>query len=345
MQVTLRPDGILERLALWLNLGPAPVALSFFGMMSSRTAMAGVRLGVFRALAQQPSTAEDLSAALSLSRDGTRQLLHALSILGLLRHDGDRFALAARARAWLDPASARYVGDFLEFNYAQWEWWSHLEDAIRTGRGPEIHAFPPDDPRWRAYVLAMFQLGRLAGPEVTSHLKLHAPRRLLDIGGSHGWFSELLCRRYPTLEATVMELPGALEPGRELLAREGTSGRVRHLPGHAGIDPLGDGWDAILLFQVLHHLNEAQARALLSKIYAALRPGGTLAITEFFAEPPRRKPDASALIALHYFLTSSAAAYPEKAVLGWMADAGFSIRKTARLRRIPFQRLVIAVRK
>lgn len=345
MQITLRPDGLLERVALWFNLGPTPVALAFFGMMSSRAAMAGVRLGIFAELANGPRTAAGVAAQRGLSPEGAFRLLQALAILELVHFKNGEFHLPQRSRRWLDPRSESYVGDFLEFNYAQWEWWSNLEDAIRTGRGPDIHSFPAEDPRWDAYVKAMFQLARLAGPEVVSHLKLDAPKSLLDIGGSHGWFSELLCRKYPTLKAEVMELPGALEAGRRLLEKEGKTRRVQHQGGHAGRDSLGEGRDAILLFQVLHHLDEAASRTLLAKIHAALRPGGLLAINEYFADLPGSRPDGSALLALHYFLTSSAAAYPEATVLGWIRDAGFTLERNVRLRRIPFARLLLARRR
>jgi len=345
VQVTLRPDGLLERLALWFNLGPVPVAQAFFGMMSSRAAMAGVRLGIFAALSGRTLTAEALANELKLSASGTLYLLEALAALGLVQPTRGGYTLQPRARRWLDPGSDRYVGDFLEYNYAQWEWWSQLEEAVRTGRGPEIHAFAPEDPRWRSYMLAMFQLARLAAPEVVGHLSLgDAPRRLLDIGGSHGWFSELLCQRYPTLQATVLDLAGAANAGRELLSQQGTTGRVKHHSGDLALDDFGHDLDGVLLFQVLHHLSEQASRALLGKISASLRPGGKLAVLEFFAERAERRVDASALVGLHYFLTSSAAAYPRETILGWMRDAGLKIDKVVRIRRIPFQSLVVASR-
>lgn len=345
MQVTLRPDGLLERVALWLNLGPVPVALSFFGMMSSRAAMAGVRLGIFAALVDRTLSAAQVAQQLQLSPDGALYLLEALAVVGVVQPTRDGYTLRPRARRWLDPRSDHYVGDFLEYNYAQWDWWSQLEEAVRTGQGPQIHAFPPEDPRWRSYMLAMFQLGRLAGPEVVGHLALGAaPKRLLDIGGSHGWFSELLCQRHPTLQATVLDLPGAATAGRTLLAEKGHSGRVQHRAGDLAVEDFGTGLDGVLLFQVLHHLSEADSRALLAKIAASLRPGGKLAVLEFFAERGQHRVDASALIGLHYFLTSSAAAYPKETILGWMRDAGLRIEKVKRIRRIPFQSLVVATR-
>ena len=33
MELTLKAEGIKERIALWLNWGPVPLAQSFFGMM------------------------------------------------------------------------------------------------------------------------------------------------------------------------------------------------------------------------------------------------------------------------------------------------------------------------
>lgn len=343
MNFSLRPDGLLERLARWLNLAPTPIVYSFFGMMTARATMAGVRLGVFAELARGPATAAELAARLKLDEAGARRLLDSLASLEFVRLRGERYALDRRAARWLDPKSPRYVGSFLEFNYAQWEWWSKLEDSVRTGKGIEIHGFPPDDPRWRDYMAAMFELARLAGPEVARAVTLPPkPKRLLDLAGGHGWFAAELCRRHPGLEATVMDLPGSARAGREIIAAHGLSDRVRHVEGDLSKDPLGGPYDGALCFQIIHHLSAEQNRALLERVRDSLVPGGTVAVLDYFL-PGSGPPEASsALLGLHFFVTSTAATYRLEDVRAWLLKAGFEAPRATAIRRLPLQTVVVA---
>jgi 2-polyprenyl-3-methyl-5-hydroxy-6-metoxy-1,4-benzoquinol methylase len=343
MRLGLKADNLLERIAGWLNLAPQPVAHVFFGMMASRTLMAGVRLGVYAALADGPTTAEALAARLKLTPEGTRALLEALVSCEAVERKRGRYELAARARRWLDPRSPQYVGGFLEFNYSQWEWWGRLEDVVRSGQAEDIHGFAPDDPRWRDYIHAMHQLARLAAPEVAQAIPLpRGARQILDLGGAHGWFAAELCRRHRGLRATVLDLEGSVRVGREIISQAGLSHVVRHEVGNILTSELGGPHDAVLLFQVLHHLSPAQNVALLRRVRTALARKGTLAVLEYLREDTEAPASAAPLIGLHYFLTSRAAAYTPAEVEGFLEDAGFTIQRTQPIRHLPLQTLLIA---
>lgn len=343
MRLGFRADNLLERVASWLNLAPLPVVHVFFGMMSSRTIMAGVRLGVYAALADGPSTAEALAERLKLSPEGTRVLLEGLVSCEVVKSKRGRYSLDERARRWLDPRSPQYIGGFIEFNYSQWEWWSQLEDMVRTGKSVDIHGFAPEDPRWRDYIHAMHQLARLAAPEVASAIPLpRGAKHLLDLGGAHGWFAAELCQRHRGLKATVLDLEGSVRVGREIIASAGLSHLVTHREGNILTAELGGPYDAVLLFQVVHHLSPAQNVALLRRVRTALAPKGTLAVLEYLREEVEAEPSASALIGLHYFLTSKAAAYTPAEMEGFLDDAGYRIVRTQPIRRLPLQTLILA---
>lgn len=351
MRLGLRADNLLERIAGWLNLAPQPLAQAFFGMMAARTLMAGSRLGLYAALAEGPAQPEALAQRLALDVAGTRALLEALAACEAVQRGRDgRYRLAPRAVRWLDPRSPKYVGGYLEFNYAQWEWWTGLEDTVRSGRSVDIHRFAPEDPRWRDYIHGLHQLARLAAPEVARAIPLpRGARCVLDLGGGHGWFAAELCRRHAGLSATVLDLPGSARVGRELIAAAGLSERVAFregnlldasvpLQGEAGEPP-----DAVLLFQVLHHLSHAQGVALLRRVRAALAPGGRLAVLEYLRGPGQEgATDASSLVGLHFFLTSGAAAWTPAQLQAQLQEAGFRVEALRPVRRLPLQTLVLA---
>jgi SAM-dependent methyltransferase len=355
MRLGLRADNLLERLAGWLNLAPQPLAQAFFGMMAARTLMAGSRLGVYAALAEGPAHPDALAARLGLSATGARALLDALGACEAVERQRDgRYRLAPRAVRWLDPTSPKYVGGFLDFNYAQWDWWGGLEQSVRSGQGVELHRFAPEDPRWRDYIHGLHQLARLAAPEVARALPLRrGARHVLDLGGGHGWFAAELCRRHPGLEATVLDLPGSARVGREIIAAAGLSARVHFREGDL-LDPAADlaergPQDLVLLFQVLHHLSHAQGVALLRRVRASLAPGARLAVLEYLREEEgsrgaaAHRQDASGLVGLHFFLTSGAGAWSPAQLRAQLREAGFRVERERPVRRLPLQTLVLAL--
>jgi 2-polyprenyl-3-methyl-5-hydroxy-6-metoxy-1,4-benzoquinol methylase len=341
----LRANNLIEQIAFRLNLAPVPAAEVLTYPAAARSVMAGVRLGVFARLAQGPVTAAELARALELTPEGTRLLLDSLAAVGHVHRNGDSYAITNRARRWLDPQSDRYVGTFLEHSYEYWEWWDNMEEVVRTGRSFEIHERPPDDPRWHVYIRGQYELARLSAPEVAKALRLPPkPGKLLDAAGGHGWFSAELCRRHPTLEATVRDLPGSVAVGREIIAEAGMSDRVEHVEGDLATADFGGPYDGALCFNIIHHLTPAQNLALLRRLHEALAPGGTLAVLDLFTAPRGRQPEFGAFLGLFFHLTSAAATYEPGDLFGWLAEAGFERPRKVRIRSIPVQTLYEARR-
>src|SRR3954471_10712795 len=111
MRPAMRPDNLLELLALRFNLAPVPVGEAMFGMALARSVMAGVRLGIFESLAERPSEADELASRLDLDPHGTRLLLEALRALGHVELRDGRYGINDNTRRWLDPHNQdTYVG-------------------------------------------------------------------------------------------------------------------------------------------------------------------------------------------------------------------------------------------
>jgi SAM-dependent methyltransferase len=340
---TVEPEGLLEHLALWTNLAPFPIVESMYGMMVCRVIMAGVRLGIYESLCQAPFTSEALATQLSLDAAGTDLLLKSLCSVGHLRTSNGSFSITRRAQKWLDPKSPTYIGAFLEFNYDQWEWWSKLENVVRSGDAVDIHQFGSNDPRWERYISAMFQLARLSAPEVAGSIRMPAnPTRLLDLAGGHGWFAAQLCKRHPGLKATVLDLPGSAAIGRRIISDVGMSDRVAHVEGDLLTHDLGGPYDGVLAFQIIHHLTADLNRALFQRIRQSLKPGGVFAILDYFQPPKNMKPDAASVLGLHFFLTSASATFGLDVTKAWLCEAGFRDVQTKRLRSVPIQILIEA---
>ncbi|MGH3245800.1 MAG: methyltransferase, partial [Trebonia sp.] len=264
MRLALRGANPAEWLALRSGLVPTAAAEAWGGMATAGVLVAAVRTGITARLAKGQATADEVAAELGLDPLPTRLLLDCLRSAGHVTERAGRYGLSRNARRWLDPASPLSVAGYVAGTADYWAWWQGLEEAARTGTSSGSHDAAPDDPYWRRYITGQLELARLSAAEVARKLPLPGrPRALLDIGGGHGSYSASLCRRHPGLTATVLDLPGSAAVGREVIAAAGLADRVLFRDGDATTADLGDGYDAVLCFNLVHHLAPEQAAGLL----------------------------------------------------------------------------------
>jgi tRNA (cmo5U34)-methyltransferase len=112
---------------------------------------------------------------------------------------------------------------------------------------------------------------------------------LLDIGCGAGNYSLKLLETLPDLSVTLVDLSRAmLERAVERVGSR-TSGRVRALQGDIRELALGaEAFDIVVAAAVFHHLrDEAEWRDVFGRCYAALKPGGSIWISDLVehAEP------------------------------------------------------------
>jgi predicted O-methyltransferase YrrM len=122
---------------------------------------------------------------------------------------------------------------------------------------------------------------------------------LLDIGGASGTWTLAFLRAYPNATATLFDLPDAIEQARCRIAPTGLADRIRLVPGDFYVDDLPGGADLAWLSAIVHQHDRSHNRALLRKIFAALRSDGWVAIRDVVMQPCRTKPVAGALFAIN----------------------------------------------
>ena len=329
-----------------LGLVPAPAAESWGGMALAGVLVAAVRTGLTERLASGAATPGQLAADLGLAPVPVRLLLECLRSSGYVTARSGWYGLSRSGRRWLAPDSALSVARFVAGTADYWDWWAGLDEVTRDWRPPGHHDAPPGDPYWRRYILGQLDLARLSAAEVARKLPLpRGARSVLDIGGGHGWYSAELCRRHPGLTATVLDLAGSAEIGREVIAAAGLSAQVRHVEGDAMADDLGAGYDAVLCFNLVHHLRAGEFVPLLGRVRAALAPGGILAIMDAFADPARRASAQANFFGLFTYLSSGSPLHTPGELRGWLRAAGFEARpRKLRILRIPGQGLYVTRR-
>jgi SAM-dependent methyltransferase len=345
MRLALQGANPAEWLALRVGLVPAAAADAWGGMALSGVVVAAVRSGITSRLAAGHATATEVAADLGLDPLPTRLLLDCLRSTGHVAERSGRYRLSRSARRWLDPASPLSVAAYVAGTADYWPWWAGLDETVRTGTSSGSHGAPADDAYWRRYMAGQRELARLSAAEVARKLPLPAnPRALLDIGGGHGLYSARLAERFPALTATVLDLPGSAAIGREMIAAAGLADRVLFRDGDATVADLGTGFDVVLCFNLVHHLAPDAAANLFRRIGEALKPGGTLAVLDVFAEPGRRASAHADMLALFVYLSSGASVHTPRELNGWLRDAGFAPPRKVRVLRIPGLSLRVAIK-
>ncbi len=282
------------------------------GYRRAQVLISATKLGVFRELADGPLAVEELARKIDADPDGLQRLLAAAVGMGLLHAEEGRYANAPIAAACLAREGRFYMGNLVALEGAFYGRWNFLTEAVRSGKQPQIDAPEDEDSNWvRSFELALMDLARVSAPAIAELLPVpqEGPAHVLDVGGGHGAYSMALARRYPNVEATVLELPAAAEVARDIISGEGMSERVKVRSGNFQEDELGSDFDLVLLFGVLGSESAEGQRALLRKVHAALKAGGAVAIRGFaYGEKPYDLEEA--LFSLHLLLSTSAGDSP-----------------------------------
>jgi SAM-dependent methyltransferase len=334
MRVGVAPTGLLERIVAASGKAPWPFLDTWFPFLYARAIMTATKLGIFEALEAGPLTGSEVAARCGTHEGATRTLLDALVATGYVRLDGSRYAIASIARRWMLRDSPQSLRDIVMHRFVDWEWLTHLEEFVRTGEALRIHATPSSD-WWGVYQRGMRSLAALTADELARRTPVSpGARDLLDIGGSHGYYSVVLCRRYSGLRATILDLPQAIEHAAPLLAKEGMGDRVVYRPGNALTDDLGtDSYDVVLVAGLVHHFDEAQNRDLARRVARTLRAGGHYVIHSAIRPVKPKKggigPIAQ-LLDLYFALTSEAGLWSFEEMATWQRDAGLEPMKPIR---------------
>lgn len=166
--------------------------------------------------------------------------------------------------------------------------------------------------------------------------------RLLTI--SNRLYSIELCKQYPSLSSTILELAGAMDSAGKIAKRYDNTGRVKYMAGNALTDDLGtEQYDFIMINNVVHHFTTEQNNALAKKIARALKPGGIYGIGEFIrAEKPGEGGIIASTTGLYFSLTSSSGTWSTSEIESWQKNAGLKIEKPVTAMSIPGWKLLVA---
>ena len=339
LKLSVRPESLIERLALWFGQVPVPLFETHISATLARTIMAAVELNILECLEAGALSAAEIATQCATSPSATAILLDALVASDYIALSDERYALAPQSRKWLLRSSKSSVRDKILLQAIEWEWLSHLEEFVRTGQPLDFHSTMSDRER-DLYHRSMRAIAGIASREVGWRTPVpRNARHMLDLGGSHGHLAAAICRNHPLLSAEVLDLPEAIEKAAPLLAAEKLGSRVVHVAGDVTLVDLGSQrYDLVFMSNLAHHLSQQQNLDLAKRIARALRPGGVFVIQEAERQAsPKKAGQTGALLGLYFALQSKSdvTSWTTAEMRSWQAEAGLKPRKTLHLQTAP----------
>jgi predicted O-methyltransferase YrrM len=206
-----------------------------------------------------------------------------------------------------------------------WGNWSNLTRIVtETGGVERTPAIFENSEDRKAFIGAMHVAGRPRAPQIVKAIKPGPARRLIDVGGASGTYTIAFLEACPDMSATLFDLPGVVDMGRERIAEAGLTDRVSIVAGDFYSDPLPPGHDLALVSAIIHMNSPEQNVDLYEKIFEALVPGGRIVIRDHVMGPDKTAPKSGALFAINMLVaTPGGGTYTYEEIKSGLTAAGF----------------------
>ena len=289
-----------------------------------------VEHGIFDNLDKGAKTAQELADAAGVPLRGVRAIANALVGIDLLAKDANgRYSLTPESAAFLVSGKPSFLGRLIWHTTVQvLPRWTRLAEAVEHGKplGGVNHQEGGVE-FFQQFVEDLFPLSYPAAQALAAELKVAAassPVSVLDLAAGSGVWSIALAQASPNVSVTAVDWPGVLEVTQRMTARFGVADRYTFVGEDLGLADFGHGHHIATLGHILHSEGEARSRELLQKTFAALAPGGTIAIQEFMVDEQRAKNVMGLIFAVNMLVaTDDGDTFTFEEIARWLREAGF----------------------
>jgi hypothetical protein len=196
--------------------------------------------------------------------------------------------------------------------------------AAQAALGQDIWAYLREHPDQASHFAgAMTGLSTARAPVVAAHLDTSRYRRIVDVGGGHGFLLRALIAHAPQASGVLFDLPEVVAGVTDSTA--GSAGPPIETVGGSFLDAVPAGADLYVLAHILCDWDDATAAKILGNCHRAGQPGHTLAVVE--ALLPDGPGDALIpfLLDLHLLVTNGGKLRPAGEFRALLAGAGYQL--------------------
>lgn len=305
-----------------------------FDFRLPRMILTALELGVFTVMGRRSWTVGTLAKTLRCSERGIDILCRNLASSGLLIKCGPRYSNSQLGQTILNRQSPLSRHDYLKLIEQQWEDWSFLTRAVKSGKPVEMGR-KDDLKHRRSFTWAMHQRSLESAKQVAGQMNFRNVRSLLDVGGGPGTYALEFLSKNPQLYCTLWDRKGAIQVARKIAHSLPHGSRMNFCVGDFFEGKVPGQFDIIWISNVIHIYSPEENRSLFRKLNQALNPGGRLIIQDTFTvDQAGLHPIETNLFAGTMLLfTQTGNTYSTQEVKKWLKATGYGKGELIRLKK------------
>ena len=294
--------------------------------MESRIFLTAAELDIFSLLSKHPMSAQEIADEIQVTLRGITILLNALVPMGLLEKRDKKYYCPAEVATLLSKDSPTSIMPMAMLAVGGWKRWSNLTGIVRYGlQKTRPSVFEISEREQETFIRAMHTIASRLAPGIVAAIKPIAAKRLLDIGGASGSYTQAFLETYPDMEATLFDLPSVIKIAQTFFADTDLIDRITFVAGDFYKDELPTGHDLALLSAIIHQNSPEQNIKLYQKVHRALQPGGRLVIRDHVMSPDHTQPISGAFFAVNMLVvTNEGRTYSFEEIKASLESAGFT---------------------
>jgi len=177
-----------------------------------------------------------------------------------------------------------------------------LSKIIKKGRDRKEFE-SEDDPKFRhLFTYAMHERSELSADKVADAVSQNKIGKLLDLGCGPGSYTAAILKKDKTATATLMDRAAAIKVARKICKTQSLYNRLHFVSGDLFDDEFGEGYDTVLLSNIIHIYNARENKTIFKKINKALKKGGRFVLYDLFLNNSKTEPYDATLFAITMLL-------------------------------------------
>ncbi len=263
----------------------------FKGLVEFGCFKAALELDLFKHLAGEAKDVESLAASIEAVPQRLAMLLEALRQIGITGQENGKWSLTEFASNMFVPNDEHpnlYMAPVAgAMAYTAEHFYMHMAQAVKGKLDYKGEtSYPPKTKEENLYFEEIHRRNaHFSIKLLLEEARLDNARKMIDVGGGIGDIAAALCKHYPELDTTILNLPGAIELVNENAAEKGLGDRLRG----AAVDIYRDEYpaaDAVMFCRILYSANEQLTEMMCTKAYNALNPGGKVMVLDMIVDDP-----------------------------------------------------------
>jgi SAM-dependent methyltransferase len=298
------------------------------GAWAASVQAAAATHSVFTHLEAGHDTAEAVARKAGISERGAATLLDGLVGIGLVTVSTGRYRNAPDAAEFLVEGKPSYFGGFPRVIFAAYADWMSFPEVVRRGEPlasntADVH----ENPFWEQLVPAIMVLAVPVAVAAAEKLGIAKAGEIsiLDVGGGSGAYSAVWLPLNPRAHATQIDWANVNRIARGIVGAQGVGDRFRTIDGDFHEVDFGSAEHDVAVYSHIAHQEGPEAnRAVFRKFRKALKPGGTLVISDFVVENGRAGPPFPLLFRSEMLVrTKEGSTWTRADYESWLGEAGF----------------------